>query len=89
MTTSKVCDSAIYTACTMCDCSEQMACYYDYYATKNTARQLLTKKLHPVNNYYASANICNTSKSIETMTMRLQQHRIFRILGIFSNFGVN
>ena len=44
--------------------------------------------VHPVNNYYANANICDISKSIETMTMRLQQHRIYRILGIFSNFGV-
>ena len=45
--------------------------------------------VHPVNNYCANANIFDISKSIETMTMRLQQHIIYRILGIFSHFGVN
>ena len=50
---------------------------------------IVTIYLHPVNNYYANTNICDISKSIETMTMRLQQHRIYRILRIFSNFGVN
>ena len=45
--------------------------------------------IHPVNNYYAIANICDIFKSIETITERLQQHRIYRIIEIFSNFGVN
>ena len=30
-----------------------------------------------------------SQKALKLMTMRLQQHRIHRIIGIFSNFGVN
>ena len=40
-------------------------------------------RLHPVNNYYANANICDISKSIETVTMKLQQHKLY-VFFIFS-----
>ena len=45
--------------------------------------------IHPVNNYYANVNICDISKSIETVTMKLQQHKLYRLFDIFSNFEVN
>ena len=45
--------------------------------------------IHPVNDYYANANICDISKSIETVTMKLQQHKLYRFFDICSNFEVN
>ena len=44
--------------------------------------------LYPVNNYYGNANICDISKSIETATMKLQQHKLYRFFYICSNFEV-